>query len=181
MPETLGIVAQKVQGPLLIASTEPTAQGIAATATQGGEATLGKTLEAAQEPVINTLGSIGSGYSFAWSSYFEALTVLFAVLALLWLGLWLLKRRSPSFGKRNALGMYIENRLAISSKQWLVVVRIDKRRLLIGVTDNNINLLANLEVEEDSSTALNIKKENSTDTNLNFEALLRGKREKTSS
>lgn len=83
--------------------------------------------------------------SFSWSGYFEALAILCFVLALVWALLWLLKRRGGSgIFASSTPGMRLESRLALGPKKWLMVVRYQDRRLVLGVTDDRINLLAEL-------------------------------------
>ncbi len=96
--------------------------------------------------------AFGANYSFAWANYFEALAILFGILALLWFGLWLLKKRLPNFKKSQVPSLQLESRLAIDSKRWLVVVNFMGKRLLLGVAEQNISLLASYDDEKEDDT-----------------------------
>lgn len=80
-----------------------------------------------------------------WSGYFEALAILCFVLALVLAVLWLVKKRGSSgFFSSSAPAMRLESRLALGPKKWLIVVRCQDRRLVLGVTEKSINLLTEL-------------------------------------
>ena len=82
---------------------------------------------------------------------FKVLGVLCLILALLFAGLWLLKR----FGRRAGLGVFggshlkIEGQLALGPKKQVFVVRFLNKHLVLGVTDTSINLLTETDAEHD--------------------------------
>jgi flagellar protein FliO/FliZ len=102
--------------------------------------------------------------SFSWSGYFEALAVLCFGLALLWAALWLVRRFTA--GKRifssSAPGLRIESRLALGPKKWIFVARFLDRRLVLGVTEQNITLLTEVFLDDDSAGEVEKRKSNAT-------------------
>ncbi|MDR2161446.1 MAG: flagellar biosynthetic protein FliO [Desulfovibrio sp.] len=84
---------------------------------------------------------------FSWGSYFEALAWLCFALALLWFVLWLIKRRGGIHLPGSVPAMRIESRMALGPKKWIMVVLVQDRRLLLGVTDQRISLLCDLPAE----------------------------------
>lgn len=92
--------------------------------------------------------SILSNLSLSWSGYFEALAILCFALALLWAVLWLVKRHSKGGFFGNSPNMRVESRLALAPKKWILVVRCLDRRLVLGLTDDNISFLTEVSVDE---------------------------------
>lgn len=80
--------------------------------------------------------------------YLEMLAMFFLVLAALWFTLWLLKRFGGKYFPGNA-PLQIESRLSIAPKRWIMVVRVESKRLVLGVSDEHITLLTELAEEED--------------------------------
>ncbi len=80
-------------------------------------------------------------YAPSWSNYFEAIAIFCFLLALLWLFVWLLRKRSD-VRSRQGVGLYLESRLALGPKKWLVVARFMDKQILLGVTDERISLLS---------------------------------------
>lgn len=83
---------------------------------------------------------------FSWSGYLEAVGILFFLLALLWLLAWAVRRYGrfnflprPGALPRGALVM--EAQMPLGPRKGLMVVRFLNRRLLLGVTDQQITLL----------------------------------------
>ena len=90
--------------------------------------------------------------SSGWGNYFQAIGILLLILGGLYMGIWALKR----FGKLTALGgrlarsgVAVEGQFHLGPKKSLVVVRFLNKRLLLGVTDHQINLLTEMEAEHD--------------------------------
>lgn len=81
--------------------------------------------------------------SDSFSNYFESLAILFFILAVLWGIVWLLRKRGGVFPNNNPV-MFIENRLSLGPKKWLIVVKAYEKRLLIGVTDQEMSLIADI-------------------------------------
>ncbi len=84
--------------------------------------------------------------SFSWGGYIQAVGILFLFLALLWLAVWLVRRYGrfnflprPGALPRGALVM--EAQMPLGPRKGLMVVRFLNRRLLLGVTDQQITLL----------------------------------------
>ncbi|MBQ9536492.1 MAG: flagellar biosynthetic protein FliO [Desulfovibrionaceae bacterium] len=91
------------------------------------------------------------------SNYFQGLGFFFLFLALLWLGVRLLKRYGRfSFLPRSADlpkdALRLEAQLPIGPRKGLMVVRFLHKRLLLGVTDQQISVLT-WERVDDAETA----------------------------
>lgn len=85
--------------------------------------------------------------AFSWSGYIQALGVMCLLLAGLWFLVWALRR----YGKFNFLprpgalprdSLIMEAQMPLGPRKGLMVVRFMNRRLLLGVTDHRISLLA---------------------------------------
>lgn len=85
--------------------------------------------------------------SDSFSNYFESLAILFCVLAVLWLIVWFLRKRGGIFPS-NSLPMFIESRLSMGPKKWLIVVNAYEKRFLIGVTEQSMSLITEIREEE---------------------------------
>lgn len=94
-------------------------------------------------------GQAVPGYS--WTAYFMGLALMFVMLALLWLGARLMRRQGALrlFGQTAALN--VESRLSLGPRKQLLVVKYRGRRLLLGVTEQQINLLQADPPEEDEA------------------------------
>jgi flagellar biosynthetic protein FliO len=87
--------------------------------------------------------------AWSWSGYFEALALICFLLALLWLlTRFLVRRRGASGLLTSGRCLYVESRLPLGPKKWLLLLRCLDRRLLIGVTDHAVTLLAELDAED---------------------------------
>lgn len=93
-----------------------------------------------------------------WSSYAQAVGVLFLLLAVLWLAVWLARRFGrfsflprPGALPRDALVM--EAQMPLGPRKGLMVVRFLNRRLLLGVTDQQITLLTEERAQDESTNA----------------------------
>lgn len=87
--------------------------------------------------------------SFAFGSPFveeglKMFLVLFAVVFLLILLAWALKRYGPVARAKKSLGLDILGQIALNTKASLALVRVEKSLLLIGVTYNSIVLIKDL-------------------------------------
>lgn len=92
-------------------------------------------------------GDLGS----AWWNMTGGLLLL---LGLLLVAFWLLKRYGPKAGlsmfKRG--GLALEGSLALGPRKAVVVVRFLNKVLVLGVTENQINLLTQLDDHHDPAT-----------------------------
>ncbi len=88
--------------------------------------------------------------SFGWGGYFQALGAVFLVLALLALALYLLKRFSPRSRLFKRGDLQLEAQLQLGPKRSVAVVRFLNKRLVLGVTDANVNLLTQTDTEHDA-------------------------------
>jgi len=102
----------------------------------------------------NATGMKFSSGGFMWSSYLQAVGGVFFLLAVLAAGFYLLKR----FGPRAGLGLFpraqfkVEAQLPLGPRKSVVVVRFLNKRLVLGVTDANINLLIEMETGHDNES-----------------------------
>lgn len=114
------------------------------------------TAETTAASMAGAASSLGS--SFTWGGYIQAVGLLFLLVAVLCLVVWLVRR----FGKfnflprpgslpRNALAM--EAQLPLGPRKGLMVVRFLNRRLLLGVTDQQITLLTEEQAEHEPGNA----------------------------
>lgn len=87
--------------------------------------------------------------TYSWSGYFMGLAVMFLMLAMLWYGARWIKRSGSLrlFGMTPSLN--VESRLSLGPRKHLFVVRYRGKRLLLGVTEQNINLLSEDALDED--------------------------------
>lgn len=130
--------------PLAAATSAATAAATAATST----ATAGAT----------ALGEAG----FSWGGYFQAIGVLFLLLAVLWGATWAIRKYGkfnflpkPGGFPRDALRM--EAQLPLGPRKGVVVVRFLNKRLLLGVTDHQITLLTESADDHDESNITEFK------------------------
>lgn len=98
---------------------------------------------------VGTLGQTGS--LVTWGSYFQALAVLFFIVALLFVALWFLKRKGGLTVLTRQGDLLLESRMALGPKKSLVVVRFLNKRVLLGVTDQQITMLTELPTDEDDT------------------------------
>lgn len=84
---------------------------------------------------------------FSWGGYFKGIGALFLILAALWGVVWFLRKRGslPGRGGLPRDSFSVEAQLALSPKQKIVLVRFLNSRLLLGVTDQRITLLKEVE------------------------------------
>ncbi|MDR1686954.1 MAG: flagellar biosynthetic protein FliO [Desulfovibrio sp.] len=86
--------------------------------------------------------------AWSWSGYFEALALICFLLALLWLLTRFLVKRGGAPGLlTSGRGLHVESRLPLGPKKWILLLRCLDRRLLIGVTDHAVTVLAELDAE----------------------------------
>ena len=92
------------------------------------------------------------GPVFSWGGYVQALGILFLLMALLWLGVRFLRRYGhfnfmPRPGALPKDALVMEAQMPLGPRKGLMVVRFLNRRLLLGVTDQQISLLTEEPVE----------------------------------
>ncbi len=105
-------------------------------------------------PLDGTAGAIGRADSlFSWGGYFQALAVLFCIVALLWLALWYLKRKGGFKILTMQGDLSLESRMALGPKKSLIVVRFLNKRVLLGVTDQQITMLTELPTDDDEPSS----------------------------
>ena len=131
LEQTVAAAAEQMQRGLDMATQTMQGVGIAA--------------EKAAQSVPEPVSALGHS-SFSWGNYIQAVGILFLLVAILWLAVWLARR----FGKFNFLprpgslprdALVMEAQLPLGPRKGLMVVRFLNRRLLLGVTDQQITLL----------------------------------------
>ena len=81
---------------------------------------------------------------------------LFLIVAVLLGGYWLLRRFGPRGGLGLARGeLKLEGQLSLGPKRHVVVVRFLNRRMVLGVTEQHINLLTEVEAGDDDKEKSN--------------------------
>ena len=144
--------------PILSAAAEG---GLAGSAVRGTVNSVGGAVgTAAQEAataVAEPVTALGQS-SFSWGSYIQAVGILFLLVAVLWLAVWLARR----FGKFNFLprpgslprdALVMEAQLPLGPRKGLMVVRFLNKRLLLGVTDQQITLLTEEQAKHEPENA----------------------------
>lgn len=92
--------------------------------------------------------------SFTWGGYFQAIGILIVLLAVLWYVLRLVRRFAGGTlvptGALSRHDLRMEAQLSIGPRKGVVVVRFLNKRLLLGVTDQQISLLSEMDVDSES-------------------------------
>jgi flagellar protein FliO/FliZ len=89
---------------------------------------------------------------FSWSGYFYAIGALCLILGALWGVLWLMRRSGkfrfmPSHNTFPREALRIEAQIPLGPRRGLMVVRFLNKRLLLGLSDQQINLLSEAEYD----------------------------------
>ena len=80
--------------------------------------------------------------TYSWTGYFMGIALMFIMLGLLWFGARLMKQKGGLRFFGAVPGFNVESRLALGPRKHILVVRYRGKRLLLGVTEHNINLLS---------------------------------------
>ena len=145
--------------PILLAAAEGGLAGSAVRGTVDGSVggTVGSVAQEAVTAVAEPAVALGQS-SFSWGSYIQAVGILFLLVAVLWLAVWLARR----FGKFNFLprpgslprdALVMEAQLPLGPRKGLMVVRFLNKRLLLGVTDQQITLLTEEQAKHEPENA----------------------------
>jgi len=124
---------------------------------QTAEHMAGRAADAVNATIAHANATVGLGAAdglaaasvpaFSWSGYIQAVGVLFLLVGLLWLALWAVRRHGglfravPGAGGFSRDDLRLEAQLPIGPRKGLMVVRFLNKRLLLGVTDQQITLL----------------------------------------
>ena len=87
----------------------------------------------------------------SFGDFAEMLAIFFLVLGLVCVCLWLFRRIGGKYMTASTPRMVLEGRLSIGPKRWIMLVRVDSKRLILGLTDQHIVMLA--ELPDDSLAA----------------------------
>ena len=123
--------------------------GTVASQTAGQTPTVTPGAEGPLSVAANSLSQMDT--LFSWGSYFQALAFLFLIVAILFATLWFLKRKGGLKLLTRQGDLTVENRLLLGPKKSLLVVRFLNKRLLLGVTDQQITMLTELPTDEDDT------------------------------
>ena len=99
-------------------------------------------------PSSQTAALLARMQSGSLTGYFEALGVLFLALAILWALAWFFRRRGGGFGSGHST-MRLIGRLSLGPKKWLVVADVYGKRMALGITDQQVTFLAELDTPEE--------------------------------
>jgi len=113
-----------------------------------------------QEQSVN-VAAASAASTFSWSGYFYAIGALCLVLGVLWGALWLMRRSGkfrfmPSYNTFPRDALRIEAQIPLGPRRGLMVVRFLNKRLLLGLSDQQIHLLS--EAEYDGQPSANFSK-----------------------
>ena len=93
---------------------------------------------------------------FSWGGYIQAIVIMALMLVALWVVVWLLRRSGRFAGMpRGTLpkgSLYVEGQLNLAPRKGVVVVRFLNKRLVLGVTEQQISLLTELDLHDDQPT-----------------------------
>lgn len=107
---------------------------------------------ASGDVLAGTVSALGQADSlFSWGGYFQALGLLFLIVTVMFLALWLLKRKGGLNVLTRQGDLVFESKMALGPKKSLVVVRFLNKRVLLGVTDQRITMLTELPTDEDDT------------------------------
>ncbi len=92
---------------------------------------------------------------FTWGGYFQSIGILLLLLAALWLFVWFLRKYArfnfiPRPGDFPSDGLRLEAQLPLGPRKGLAVVRFLNKRLLVGITDQQITLLQEVKDNDES-------------------------------
>ena len=117
-----------------------------------GLATDALNAKAGAAPVGSAVSMLGrTDTLFSWGGYFQALAVLFLIVAALWAALWYVKRKGGFKILTMQGDLTLESRMALGPKKSLIVVRFLNKRVLLGVTDQQITMLTELPTDDEPS------------------------------
>lgn len=121
-------------------------------------------VETASDKIFSEAANVGSNIAtqapaaaqntFSWMGYFQAIGILFLLLAALWFAVWCIRR----YGKFNFLprpgslpkdSLIMEAQMPLGPKKGLMVVRFLNKRLLLGVTEHQISLITEEKAENE--------------------------------
>lgn len=91
--------------------------------------------------------------SYSWTGYFMSVALMCLMLGLLWFGARFIKQKGGLRFLGMTANLNVESRLSIGPRKHILVVRYRGRRLLLGVTEHNINLLSDERLSEDELEA----------------------------
>ena len=105
---------------------------------------------------------------FSLGGYFQALGVLFLIIAILFVALCFLRRKGGIKLLTGQGDLLVESRIALGAKKQLIVVRFLNKRVLLGVTDQQITMLTELPTNEDHTAHNSRSPKNTVDFKAHF-------------
>lgn len=77
----------------------------------------------------------------------EVLVTVLLAIAVIWIAVMLFRRyKAVKSGTYPA--MKIESRMVLGPRKWIVVAKVQSKRLVLGITDQHISLITELPVDE---------------------------------
>lgn len=128
------------------------AQSTASQAADGAQALSQSAAQAASGAEVlaqNAAQAAAAVPSYSWTGYFLGIALMCVMLAFLWFGARLMKQKGALRFFGMTADFNVESRLSLGPKKHLLVVRYQGKRLLLGVSDHNINLLTQEELSEE--------------------------------
>lgn len=110
--------------------------------------------------------------TFSWTSYFEAIGIMLILLFALWYVLKVVRkvgngRFLPSQKLLPRDSMFLEGQLSLGQGKSIVIVRALDERLVLGVTEQQINLLTKIGMNDVSTFEELLQKNTTQDTTNN--------------
>lgn len=110
--------------------------------------------------------------TFSWTSYFEAIGIMLILLFALWYVLKVVRkvgngRFLPSQKLLPRDSMFLEGQLSLGQGKSIVIVRALNERLVLGVTEQQINLLTKIGMNDVSTFEELLQKNTTQDTTNN--------------
>lgn len=112
----------------------------------------------------------GSGAIISWGGYFQSLAFLFLLVAGLFVLLWFLKRKGGLKLLTGQGDLVTESRMPLGANRSLLVVRFLNKRLLLGVTNQQITLLTELPINDDNPSKVPPEMAKCVDFNTHLDA-----------
>ena len=96
--------------------------------------------------------------TFTWGAYFQAVGILILLLCVLWFALRVLRRVGggrflPAATTLPRQALRVEAQLPLGPHRGVFAVRFLNKRLLLGVTEQNITLLSEMDAHDDQNNS----------------------------
>jgi flagellar protein FliO/FliZ len=99
-------------------------------------------------------------------------TMSFAILVIAII-FFVLKKYSSKFNLAKDNNLKVVGKSSLSPKNHLYIIEVEGKKLLVGATDSNINLISELDKEEEKSNEEIIKKSINQSEDISFKSFLK--------